>query len=140
MKKYYDLVFKEAYKALKKGEVPVGAIIVKNNKIIAKAHNNRQKNNNVMGHAEINCILKAEKKVRDWRLDECDLYVSLEPCSMCDAIIKESRIKNVFYVISRENNEKKHNFYNKKQTNVRNNDFLGLMNVFFENLRNNNLK
>ena len=97
------LAFEESIKANKKNEIPVGAIIVRNNKVISKSHNNRQKKYNVLGHAEINAILKAEKKIKDWRLDDCDLYVTLEPCDMCISIIKESRIKNVYYLAKNTN-------------------------------------
>lgn len=84
-------------KALKHNEVPVAALIVKNNKIIARSYNKVEKNNSVLNHAEINVIKKANKKLKNWRLDECDLYVTLEPCEMCRSIIKKSRIKNIFY-------------------------------------------
>ncbi len=103
MKDFMTLAFEESIKANKKNEIPVGAIIVRNNKVISKSHNNRQKKYNVLGHAEINAILKAEKKIKDWRLDDCDLYVTLEPCDMCISIIKESRIKNVYYLAKNTN-------------------------------------
>lgn len=97
---------KEANKAYKKKEIPVGAVIVKNNKIIAKAHNTRQKTHNLLGHAEINCILKAEKKIKDWRLSNCDMYITLEPCSMCRIFIEEARIKNVYILLKRKDTTK----------------------------------
>lgn len=84
-------------KAIKKDEVPVSAIIVKNNNIIAKAYNTKNKSNNVMNHAEIIVIKKATKKLKTWILDDCNLYVTLEPCPMCKEIIKQSRIKNTYY-------------------------------------------
>ena len=93
-------------KALIEGEVPIAALIVNNNnKIIAKAFNKTEKYNNVLGHAEIIAIKKASKKLNNWRLNNCDLYVTLEPCSMCKEIIKKSRINNVYYYI-KQNNEK----------------------------------
>ena len=95
---YMLCAYKEAIKAYKDNEIPVGAVIVYKDKIIAKGKNNRQKKHNVLGHAEINVILTAEKKLKDWRLDNCDLYVTLEPCKMCKSIIKECRIKNVYYL------------------------------------------
>lgn len=97
--KYIYTVLKEANKAFKANEVPVGAIIVRNNKIIAKAHNTRQKSHICINHAEIIAISKASRKLKDWRLDDCDLYVSLEPCVMCKEVIKQSRIKNVYYLL-----------------------------------------
>lgn len=114
MNNYIDVIIKESLKASKKKEVPVGAVIVYNNKIIARAHNLRIKHNDVTSHAEIIAIKKAAKKLKDWRLSECDLYVTLEPCSMCMEVIKESRIKNVYYLLTRENNKK--SYY---KTNVR---------------------
>lgn len=88
---------KEAKKAYRKNEVPIGAVIVYRNKIISRGYNLREKKNNALMHAEIIAINKACKKLRSWRLDECDLYVTLEPCSMCAGSIIQSRIKNVFY-------------------------------------------
>ena len=90
-------------KSKKSWEIPVGAVVVDNlGNIISTGCNDRQGNNNVLGHAEINAIIAAEKKVKDWRLDGYTLYVSLEPCDMCNAIIKESRIDKVYYIV--ENN------------------------------------
>ena len=98
MEKYYEELLKLMDKASEKDEVPVAALIVKDGKIIGKAHNERRKKNDVLGHAEILSIKKAEKKLGDWRLDGCDMYVSLEPCSMCTEIIRQTRIRNVYYV------------------------------------------
>lgn len=111
---YIDAIIKEAMKAFNKREVPVGAIVVQDGKIIAKAHNLRIKNNDVTSHAEILAIKRAAKKLKDWRLSDCDLYVTLEPCSMCMEVIKESRINNVYYLLTREKTKK--SFY---KTNVR---------------------
>lgn len=87
---------KEAKKAYEKDEVPVGAIIVKNDKIIARAHNLRETNNMATAHAEILAIEKASKKINSWRLLDCDMYVTLEPCTMCMGAIISSRIKNLY--------------------------------------------
>lgn len=106
-KYYMNIAYKEALKAYKKGEIPVGAVIVKNNKIVSKAHNNRQNKFNLLGHAEIRSIIKAEKKLKDWRLDECEMYVTLNPCQMCEMLITESRIKKVIYLLKNEKNNKK---------------------------------
>ena len=78
-------------------------MIVKNNKIIAKAHNLKEKKHNPLLHAEIIAINKASKKLKRWRLDDCELYVTMEPCLMCTGAIIQSRIKKVYYSI--ENNE-----------------------------------
>ena len=88
---------KEAKKAYKKGEVPIGAVIVYRNKIISRGYNLRESKKNSLLHAEIIAINKACRKLKSWRLDECDLYVTLEPCPMCAGAIIESRIKNIFF-------------------------------------------
>lgn len=87
----------EAKKALEIDEVPVGAIIVKDGKIIARGYNLKEKKNDVTAHAEIEAIKNASKKMNTWRLDETTLYVTLEPCPMCAAAIMQSRIKRVVY-------------------------------------------
>lgn len=80
-----------------KEDVPVGAVIVKDNKIIATATNQREQNNDISAHAEILAIKKAEKILQNWRLENCDLYVTLEPCPMCAWAIIQARIKNVYF-------------------------------------------
>ena len=100
---YMNLALKQAKKALKYNEVPVGAIIVKNNKIISQAHNKKEKSMDVTKHAEIIAISKACKKVKNWRLDDCILYVTMEPCMMCSGAIEQSRIKKIVYGIKNEN-------------------------------------
>lgn len=81
--------------AYNKGEVPIGAIIVKDGKIIAKGYNTREKTQQALNHAEIIAIKKACKKLKSWRLNDCDMYVTLEPCAMCAGAILNSRIKCV---------------------------------------------
>lgn len=95
--KYMKLAIKEAIKARDIDEVPIGAIIVKNNKIIARAHNLREKKQQATAHAEILAIEKACKKLGTWRLEDCTLYVTLEPCAMCTGATILSRIKHVVY-------------------------------------------
>lgn len=95
MNEYMMEAYKEAKKAYKKFEVPVGAIIVKDGIIIARAHNLREKKNSSLAHAEILCIEKACKKLNSWRLDNLEMYVTLEPCSMCAGAIIQSRLKKV---------------------------------------------
>ena len=93
---YFNLALKEAEKALKVEEVPVGVIIVRDGLIIAKAHTKKVKSKSVLDHAEIIALMKATKKLNDWRLDGCDMYVTLEPCPMCASAIQQSRIKKVY--------------------------------------------
>lgn len=95
--KYMDIAIKEAKKALESGEVPVGAVIVKDNIVIAKGHNTREGIKNALAHAEIAAIDEACKKTGNWRLEDCDLYVTLEPCPMCTGAILQSRIRNVYF-------------------------------------------
>ena len=87
---------KEAKKAYEKEEVPVGVVIVKDDKIIARAYNQKEMNNSPIKHAEIIAIEKACKKLNNWRLNDCEMYVTLEPCPMCTGAIINSRIKKVY--------------------------------------------
>ena len=95
--RYMKEAIKEARKAELIDEVPIGCVIVKDGKIIARAHNMRETKQNPIGHAEILAIEKASKKLKSWRLDGCELYVTLEPCIMCSGAIIQSRIKRVVY-------------------------------------------
>ena len=99
---YMKIAIKEANKAFKNNEVPVGAVIVKNNKIIAKAYNRREKTKNVINHAEIIAVTKACKKTKNWRLDDCEIYITMEPCMMCSGAIQQSRIKKIIYGVKNE--------------------------------------
>ena len=94
--KFMEEALKEAFKAYKKEEVPVGAIIVKDGKIIARAHNLKESKNDTTNHAEILAIQKASKKLNSWRLIDCEMYVTLEPCSMCAGAIINSRISKLY--------------------------------------------
>ena len=94
--KFMKEALKEAKKAYDKLEVPVGAVIVKDGKIIARAHNLKETKYDTTNHAEILAIQKASKKLKSWRLIDCEMYVTLEPCSMCAGAIINSRIKKVY--------------------------------------------
>ena len=94
--KFMNEALKEARKAYEKLEIPVGAVIVKNGKIISRAHNLKETKQTATAHAEILAIQKANKKLNNWRLIDCDMYVTLEPCSMCMGAIDSSRIKNIY--------------------------------------------
>jgi tRNA(adenine34) deaminase len=95
--KYMKVAINEALKAQHIGEVPIGAVIVKDNKIIARAHNLRETRQDPTAHAEYLAIQKAAKIVGSWRLEDCTLYVTLEPCVMCAGAIVMSRIPRVVY-------------------------------------------
>lgn len=94
-KKYMKEALKQAKKAYALGEVPIGCIIVHDNAIIGRGYNRRNTDKNTLAHAEITAINKASKKIGDWRLEECSLYVTLEPCQMCAGAIVQARIPNV---------------------------------------------
>lgn len=100
---YIQLTLELANKAYKKNEVPVGALIVKNNKILSTAFNKKNRSNRVIEHAEIIAINKANRKLKDWRLNGCTMYVSLKPCEMCMGAIKEARIDRVVYAADTNN-------------------------------------
>ncbi len=101
--KYMIEALKEAKKAYKKKEVPIGAIIVRNDKIIARAYNRKEKSQVAIQHAEILAIIKACKKMKNWRLLDCTLYVTVEPCMMCCGAIIQSRIKKIVYGTKNDN-------------------------------------
>ena len=93
--KYMKAALKQAEKALALGEVPIGAVIVENGRIIGRGYNRRNTDHTTLAHAEITAIRKANRKVGDWRLEGCTLYVTLEPCQMCAGALVQSRIDRV---------------------------------------------
>ena len=95
--KYMKAAIKEAMKAQDIDEVPIGCVIVKDGKIIARGHNKREKEQDATSHAELKTLQKACKKLNSWRLVDCDIYVTLEPCLMCAGAIIQSRIANVYF-------------------------------------------
>lgn len=125
-----------AMKAFEEDEIPVGAIVVKNNEIIGCGYNQKEKYKNPLKHAELIAIEEACKNVGDWRLNDCELYVTLKPCEMCMGAIIETRIKRVIYGINKTDQ-----MFN----NVKNIDFVGgileeecleILQKFFKNKRN----
>lgn len=97
--KYMDIAINEAKKAAEEGNVPVGCVIVKNEKVISVAHNKKNSDDVSVYHAEILAIISACNYLNSWNLDGCDMYVTLKPCLMCAGAIGESRIKNVYYIL-----------------------------------------
>ena len=94
--KFMKEAIRQAKKALAIGEVPIGCVIVYNDKIIGRGYNRRITDKNTLSHAELNAIKKASKVMGDWRLDDCEMYITLEPCQMCSGAIVQSRIRKVY--------------------------------------------
>lgn len=139
MNRYVDIILELAKKSYDMDEIPVGAVVVRNGEIIGKGINTRVKNNSVIGHAEINAIEMACRQVGDWRLDNCELYVTLLPCMMCAGAILESRIKNVYYLCDRTNvcfKSEEHINAIKIEDSINCEKYMKLLQLFFENKRN----
>lgn len=128
---YMEEAIKEADIAYLNNEVPIGAVIVMNNQIIARAHNERIASNDVTDHAEVRAIRTASNVIGDWRLNGCDLYVTVEPCTMCKEIIKASRIDNVYYLLEKSPLKKEYN-----KTNICSYSDRALENKYKEKLNN----
>ena len=94
---FMSIALKEANKASLIDEVPIGCVIVKDGKVVARGHNKREVKQDVTSHAEMETIRKANKKLKSWRLVDCDLYVTIEPCIMCMGAIYQSHIRKVYY-------------------------------------------
>lgn len=135
MEKYIDLLMKLVKKAYKNNEVPVGCIIIRNKKVVVTGYNKREKRNDPTSHAEIVAIRKACKKLKNWRLDDCEMFVTLKPCHMCEAVIKECRIKRVYYLVDKTDR------YKSKSVNINyikvenNGDVSNLLKNFFKTFR-----
>ena len=139
MNRYVDILLELANKAYSNEDIPVGAIVVKNDEIIGKGYNTRNSSGDVLGHAEIAAINEASKKIGDWRLDDCTLYVTLKPCMMCTGVIIESRIRDVVYLIDRTNvlfNPDEFINISRISSDYRVDEYLKLLQTFFENKRN----
>lgn len=94
--KYMREAIKQARRAMKVNEVPIGCVIVHNDEIVGRGYNRRMSDKNTLSHAELNAIRKASRKLDDWRLDDCEMYVTTEPCQMCAGAIVQARIKKVY--------------------------------------------
>ncbi len=145
--KFMKEALKQAQKAYEKLEVPVGAVIVKDGKIIARAYNQKEDKKDTTNHAEILAIKKASKKLGSWRLLDCDMYVTLEPCSMCAGALIQSRIRKVYIGASDEKTgacgsvlnllgDYKFNHIVEVEKGVLQNECEDLLKKFFKELRN----
>ena len=130
---------KEAKKAVALDEVSIGAVLVKNDKVYTRAFNNRIKSHLVTGHAEILVINKACQKLKYWKLDDCELYVTLKPCKMCMEVIREAGIKVVYYLIDpldiKENRYKNEVRYIKNDGNLLALEYRQILREFFSKKR-----
>lgn len=138
--KIFNILMENTNKSLENNDVPVGAVIVKDGKVLAFGYNTREKDQNVLGHAEINAILEAQKILNNWNLSGCDLYVTLVPCSMCLEIIKQSRIDNIYYLLDKPASKKE--FYKTKMQKINDasyeNKYADILSDFFKKLREKN--
>ena len=132
-------LYEKAKESYDNGEIPVAAAILNSdNEVVCIAGNNRQKNCNVLGHAEINCVLEAERIIGDWRLDGYYMIVTLEPCDMCSMVIKECRLDKVYYLL--EKNVQSEININIKKEGLQEYEkykekFNKLLTTFFDNMR-----
>lgn len=136
---YIEKIIELAKIAFDNDDIPVGAIVVKNGIIIGEGFNTRNRFKSVIGHAEIDAIEMACKHIGDWRLDDCEMYVTLKPCMMCTGAIVESRIKKVYYLCDRTNvHFNCENYLNLFKIDDSNkiSEYLNLLQLFFENKRN----
>lgn len=133
---YMNEALKLAEKAFNEDEIPVGAVVVKNNKIIGCGYNQKEKYKNPLKHAELIAIEEACKNIGDWRLNDCEIYVTLEPCQMCMGAIVETRIKKVVYGASKSDQM----FNIQKdiiaESGILEDDCLKIIQKFFKNKRN----
>lgn len=135
-----NILIENTNKSLENNDVPVGAVIVKDGKVLAFGYNTREKDQNVLGHAEINTILEAQRFLNNWNLSGCDMYVTLVPCSMCLEIIKQSRIDNIYYLLDKPASKKE--FYKTKMQKINDanyeNKYADILSYFFKKLREKN--
>lgn len=136
----FNILMENTNKSLENNDVPVGAVIVKDGQVLAFGYNTREKDQNVLGHAEINAILEAQTVLKNWNLSGCDLYVTLVPCSMCIEIIKQSRIDNIYYLLDKPTFKRE--FYKTKLQKINDtnyeNKYAEILSNFFKKLREKN--
>lgn len=139
--KYLDILKDKAKEAFINNEIPVSCLIINSStgEIISQGINDRQSTNNVLGHAEIRAIVAAEENIKDWRLDGYFMLVTLEPCDMCNMVIKEARLDKVFYLLPKKNTDKSLNEIDNKYLldgyDEYKEYFYQLLTDFFDNMR-----
>lgn len=138
--KYMKIAIEESLKSLNNSDIPVGAIIIKNNEVISKSYNQCEKEKSIHAHAEIECINAAIKKIGNQYLDDCIMYVTMEPCLMCYGAITRTNIKKIVYGVANEKMgfTKYINYMPKIEIvqNVCTNQIVEILNNFFKNKRN----
>lgn len=122
-------------KSLESNDVPIGALIIRNKEVIGSGFNTREKGQNVLGHAEINAIIDAQKNLGNWNLYGCVLYVTLKPCSMCMEVIKQARIDKVYYILDKYDSKKEYDKTEIIKMNVDEEEILMILRDFFKKLR-----
>ena len=132
-----DKIIDNSKCSLSSFDVPVGALIIKDGVIIASGYNTREKNQNVLEHAEINAIREAQKIFNNWNLNGCDMYVTLKPCSMCMEGIKQARISNVYFLAEKPSSKVEFNRTNlvKINNDSKEKEYLEILSDFFKKLR-----
>lgn len=136
-KELIDKIIDNSKCSLSSLDVPVGAIIIKDGIIIGSGYNTKEKNQNVLEHAEINAIREAQKIFNNWNLNGCDMYVTLKPCSMCMEVIKQARISNVYFLAEKPSSKVEFNRTNlvKINNDSKEKEYLEILSDFFKKLR-----
>lgn len=137
MSKFMELAIEQAKIAFNNGDVPVGAVVVRNNEVLSCCYNKKNTENVAVYHAEILSIVDASKKIGTWYLDDCDIYVTLKPCDMCMYALAEARIRNVYYLLDSNYVDNLNKNYNKINVNKMDDvyEYNDLISAFFKKLR-----
>lgn len=137
MSKFMELAIEQAKIAFNNGDVPVGAVVVRNNEVLSCCYNKKNTENVAVYHAEILSIIDASKKIGTWYLDDCDIYVTLKPCDMCMYALAEARIRNVYYLLDSNYVDNLNKNYNKINVNKMDDvyEYNDLISAFFKKLR-----
>lgn len=137
MSEFMELAIEQAKIAFNNGNVPVGAVVVRNNEVLSCCYNKKNTENVAVYHAEILSIIDASKKIGTWYLDDCDIYVTLKPCDMCMYALAEARIRNVYYLLDSNYVDNLNKNYNKINVNKMDDvyDYNDLISAFFKKLR-----